>query len=412
LVACSAGAQETRPITPSSIPDTPPAYDACFSQPQDCKQDSTNQLLTQRESKQLLFTGPLSGAPAVSKRSGKLLPQLGSSLTSTPVRAPGAPGAIATPDTSARPFVDLEADLKIQTSDPIAAAARARALTANAGGQVLHEKFIDSEWENGNTLSIRVPAERAHFLIDELKKLGAVVSFETKSADLSRRFVDASSVLRSLQAARERYEALLRAATEVSEMTALERELERVRTAIDRVETDVAWMRDRVERSVVYLSIAKPAEERVTRDTKLYPGLRLPFAFDAPARGPGASYFGGGLSILVVRPFNVDLDLLTSTDPDERSGVDLLTTTVGVELYSNLLGAGRRKLLNPYFGFRAGYANLDGDDAVALGGSLGLELVKSDFFFVDLQTRVYALVAADRGTHVLFQPALAFNFAY
>jgi hypothetical protein len=412
LVACSAGAQQRSIPTPDNIPDVPPAYDICVSDPQHCKQDSTIQLLSQRGSKQLLLGGPIHAASAVSKRTGGLVPQLGTSLSSPRVRAPGSPSAIATPDSRERPFVDLEASLTIQTPDPVAAAARARALTANVGGQVLHEKFVDSEWENGNTLSIRVPAERAYLLLGELKKLGVVAAFETKSADLGRRWVDATSILRSLEAARVRYEALLRAATAVAEMTALERELERVRTAIDRVETDLAWMRDRVERSVVYLRIAKPTEERVKRDAKLYPGLRLPLAFDAPAGGAGRSYFGGGLSVLVRRPFNFDLDLMTNTDASERSGVDLVTASVGVELYSNLLGAGRRKLLNPYLGFRAGYANFDGDDAVAMGGSLGLELVKTDFFFVDLQTRLYAVVATDQGTHVLFQPAAAFNFAY
>lgn len=415
LVACSAGAQQRGLPAATPVPDIPPAYDACVSDPADCKKEPAIELMSQRDSKvgrpNILLTGPLFAAPVASKRSGRLLPQIGGTAPRPP-SAPTAAGEIATPGTSERPFVDLEANLAIDAPDPAATAARARALTVSAGGQVLHEKLLDSEWESGNTLSIRVPAERAHFLLDEFKKLGTVREFETKSADLSRRFVDASSVLRSLEAARLRYEALLRVATDVSEMTALEKELERVRTAIDRVETDLEWMRDRVERSVVYLRIAKPQEERIKREAKLYPGLRLPFAFDAPARGAGGNYVGGGLSVLVVRPFNVDLDLMTNLDGDRRNGVDLLTSTVGVELYSNLLGAGRRKLLNPYFGFRAGYANLSGDDAVALGGSLGLELVKTEYFFVDAQTRLYALVATDQGTHVLFQPAIAINFAY
>jgi hypothetical protein len=91
---------------------------------------------------------------------------------------------------------------------------------------------------------------------------------------------------------------------------------------------------------------------------------------------------------------------MTNTNADERSGVDLLTTTLGVELHSNLLGAGRRKLFNPYFGFRAGYANLDGDDAFAIGGSLGLELFKTDFFFVEVQTRLAARARPTLGSSI------------
>jgi len=103
---------------------------------------------------------------------------------------------------------------------------------------------------------------------------------------------------------------------------------------------------------------------------------------------------------------------LTHTHVAERDGVDLLLASAGVELYSNLLGAGRRRLLNPYLGFRFGYANLSSDDALLFGGSLGLEIVKSRFAILDLQTRVYALVGTEQGTHVLFEPALALNLAY
>ncbi len=195
-------------------------------------------------------------------------------------------------------------------------------------------------------------------------------------------------------------------------MTAIERELERVRTAIDRVKTDLAWMRDRVARSTVYLQLTRTAADVVSDEAKLYPGLRLPFAVALRSDGTSSRYLGGGLSMFIVRPFNFDLDITTDLDGTERDGLDLLLATVGVELYSNLLGAGHRRFLNPYFGFRAGYANLFGDDAVALGGSLGLELFRSELMFVEVQTRAYALAGTARGTQALVEPAIALHLAY
>lgn len=61
---------------------------------------------------------------------------------------------------------------------------------------------------------------------------------------------------------------------------------------------------------------------------------------------------------------------------------------------------------------RAGYANLFGDDAVSAGGSLGLELVRTDFAFLALDARASALLGTDSGTQLLFQPAATFHVAY
>jgi hypothetical protein len=195
-------------------------------------------------------------------------------------------------------------------------------------------------------------------------------------------------------------------------MTEIEKELERVRLSIDRVNTDLEWMKDRVARSTVYVQLALPRDERAEKTAQLYPGLRLPYLIDLEPGGGKSGYFGGGFSALVARPFNLDLDLLTHTDASRRDGVDLLLASVGVELYSNLLGAGKRRYLNPYLGFRAGYANLSSDDALLLGGSLGVELLKTSLLLCEVQARAYAFVGGERGTHALLQPALALNFAY
>jgi hypothetical protein len=68
--------------------------------------------------------------------------------------------------------------------------------------------------------------------------------------------------------------------------------------------------------------------------------------------------------------------------------------------------------LNPYLGFRAGYARMLGDGALAIGGALGLELWKTESVIIDLQLRAYALIQVADSTHAALQPALGANFAY
>jgi hypothetical protein len=246
----------------------------------------------------------------------------------------------------------------------------------------------------------------------ELKSLGKVRSFRTQASELNRKIADAALAARSVATAIERFRALLARAENASEMVTIEKEIVRLENALAQIELDLALTRDHVARSRVYVRLAVPREERIQQDAKLQVGLRLPYLLDLEPGDSSSGYLGAGLSFLIVRPFNLDLDLLTHTSDERREGVDLLTATVGSELYSNLLGAGKRRFFNPYFGFRAGYANLNGDDALLLGGSVGLELIHSSALMLELDARTYAVIAAADGTHVFVQPALAFHAAY
>lgn len=300
----------------------------------------------------------------------------------------------------------------LEVADSRGAGRAVRALTLQAGGDVVNETIEDSTSSVGVALSLRVPSERAEWLVAQISRLGTLRSSKLQANDVSRKVADAETVLANLQAALTRYQALFERAQSAQEMTGIEKELERVRLSMERVKTDLEWMKDRVIRSTVYVQLSVPQAERLEQSAQLHPGFRAPYLLDLEPGGASSGYFGGGLSALIARTFNLDLDLLTRTDAAERDGVDLLLASAGVELYSNRLGGGRRRLLNPYLGFRVGYANLSSDDALLLGGSLGLEIMRTSVVVLDLQARAYALVGAERGTHVLLQPALALNFAY
>jgi hypothetical protein len=410
----------THPTAPAVQPisSLPARYGSCAADPGGCNQGihQLSQQESRRHGQTILLTGPLSGAPAVSKRSGALR-QLSKGIDRVmSATAPAVPGPPmpqpTTPPQAGKELIDLEATLVLETRDVDAAATRARALTRAAGGEIVTDTFEDNRDQSGYALSLRVPSERALFLIASLTGLGKVRSQKVQATDLSRRMTDADTVLRNLELTLARYQELTKKAENVAELTTLEGELDRVRTAIDRVKTDLAWMRDRVSRSTVYLQLARPVEERISEEAKLYPGLRLPFALALDPDGGSSRFLGGGVSVLVTRTFNLDLDVMTNLDASSRNGLDLLTASVGVELYSNLLGAGRRRFLNPYFGFRAGYANRFGDDAASAGGSLGLELVRTDLAFLALDARAFALLGTDTGTQLLFQPAAVLHVAY
>jgi len=83
-----------------------------------------------------------------------------------------------------------------------------------------------------------------------------------------------------------------------------------------------------------------------------------------------------------------------------------------VDLYSDLLGGGRRRFFNPYIGFRAGYAQSGGSGDLAVGGLIAADLWKSKNALLELGVRALALIGNDRGAHLMIGPHLAFDFAF
>jgi hypothetical protein len=63
-------------------------------------------------------------------------------------------------------------------------------------------------------------------------------------------------------------------------------------------------------------------------------------------------------------------------------------------MYSDHLGAGGRRWLNPYIGFRLGYGYLDYHSFV-LQAEAGVELFKHDFLLIDASVRATGFLGSD-----------------
>ncbi len=111
------------------------------------------------------------------------------------------------------------------------------------------------------------------------------------------------------------------------------------------------------------------------------------------------------------RAISLDLDVFKRPGSDQR-GPDAVLASIGGEIYSDLLGGGERRYLNPYLGWRAGYARLDSDNQALIGATLGLELYKNRWFGLDAEARNYLAFGGARGAHYLLSPALAARVAF
>lgn len=375
------------------------------------------------DGQEILLTGSLAGAPAAREAksmdlSGEIyaVQQVmgGGSSSPPPPPPPVAPSAIpiAKPNETPREMIDVEARVELEVENVDKAVSKIRALVTGAGGQIVNEVIEDKPGTAGAALSLRVPSAKVDETLALLAGTGKLLSRKVESKDVGREYHDAGILLQNLQATLKRYEELLAKAQGTPQVLEIERELGRVRTQLDRVKGDMQWMRDRAARATIYvtLSAPNPDEPLVEPTAALYPGLRATSVVDFSGANGADTYLGGGVSVRFSRNFSLDADWLTSTE--QRDGVELFIATAGVEIYSELLGGGKRKFLNPYLGFRAGYARLRGDGAFAPAGVLGLELWKTDVVTLELDARGFGFIQIEESTHAALQTTLGFNVAY
>ncbi len=315
-------------------------------------------------------------------------------------------------------MIDIEARFALQCDAVNECAAKFRKLVDDVGGKTTSDES-DTAKRTEVTLEVRIPADRFEGFEGGLARIGPLAARDIKRRDVSKEYHDSELLLHERQISLARYEDLLKEAKTVPETIQVEQQLDRLRTEIDRIKGDLAWLKDRVASATVRVRIYPSAtsEDAVfAPSATLYPTLRASMLFDLRSETARYGYVGGGFSVQFhpfARALTFDVDIAHTAMTDRPPGSDwAYLFLTGVDLYSDLLGGGRRKFLNPYLGFRAGYAITNGLGDFAFGGVVGVDLIKTKVFLLDLNARVLGLVGNDEGPHVAIQPNLNFAFAF
>ncbi len=312
-------------------------------------------------------------------------------------------------------MVDIEARLSIEVEDVRRAAAALRKLAERSGAQISSEDVSSEEGTSRAEITLRVPAEAARDVLTNIEALGVARSRHVNAKDIGKEFYDATIRLQNLEAVRKRYEEILAQAATIEEILRIEDELSRVRREIEQLKGVIRWMGDRAARATVYVSLftegTAPAPI-LKPQAKLYPGLRGSYLHDFRGERGNQGYLGAGLVIGAVPTIAFELQAFRAIGSDD-GGVDGLFASIGSRFYSEFLGDGNRHYLNPYLGVRGGYARLLGQDEILLGGQLGLELLKREWYVLDVELRSYVLFGSEAaGGHLGMEPTLGASVAF
>jgi uncharacterized protein DUF4349 len=323
--------------------------------------------------------------------------------------------------------VEIEAQFAVEVDDVSASADKVRELSASFEGTISKDERHSPARPSPGVASraellVRVPSERFEAFSGALGKIGTIRSRNVRASDVSLEEKDLGILLDNLTAALTRYRELLHKATSPADILAIERELERVASAVDRVKGRLEWLRDRIARATVAIALQSPQPDHdVEEDRQAYfsPGARGIFHFDGGENGSDA-YVGAGLSFRFPqappapwRGLVLDVDIFKAccgSTPDR--GDTAFSATTGLDLYSAALGGGRRRWLNPYLGLRVGYAETRKKGDFAAAGVLGLEVLKTKVLLIDLQMRLIAMLGNPDGPHGALQPSLGLGLQF
>jgi Domain of unknown function (DUF4349) len=324
----------------------------------------------------------------------------GAAPAPTPAAAPQAPPQLGNggDDLSAEAQAVLakeqrviEGWLEIKVERVAETAAAIRAQVESSGGLVMDEQIGGDATSRYGRVQVKILPGTVDTFLAWIEKQGDLHGKRIQSTDVSRQLFDQVIALENLQRTLDRLRALLdRQGLSMQEILAIEQEMTRLRGEIERIKGEKRFLEHKVALATLTIEI-RQREDVVflgeDAEPKLYPGPRLSMLYLLDAGGATKMRLGGGAAVHLYSRVNLELDVFT--DPDD-TGKNAVLATMGGDIYSDFLGRGRRRFLNPYLGLRAGFGYLD-RPTFTFGAGAGVELYKHEYLMVDLNVRAMGL---------------------
>jgi hypothetical protein len=192
-------------------------------------------------------------------------------------------------------YLARRAQLSLKVKNIAQAAAAVRSASAAAGGLVIAENIggssgptpVEGSRMTANTygeITVSVPADRLDSFLDDVSRLGTVISRQSSSEDVKQQYIDTDARLKTMRASVDRVRALMARATDIGQVVALESELARREADLEALESQMAALKDSIARSPVQVSLTTDPSVVKTDETGFLAGLKRGWtAFTASA---------------------------------------------------------------------------------------------------------------------------------
>ncbi|MGK5557405.1 DUF4349 domain-containing protein [Actinomadura kijaniata] len=169
----------------------------------------------------------------------------------------GGGAATGRPAASPERSIIHRAQLRVRAPDVDAAAARAKQLTAAAGGYVADERT--STRPASATLTLKIPADRYPATLDQLAaRLGTRLSLSRQSEDVTGEVADVDSRVRSARSTLDSFRRLLGRAGSIDEVIRVEKEIAERQADLEALQARQKALRQGTGHATVTVEIGTP----------------------------------------------------------------------------------------------------------------------------------------------------------
>jgi hypothetical protein len=192
----------------------------------------------------------------------------------------------------------FNASLSLDVIDAEKAFSDCEILVAKYGGFVAESSLQKSDTKVVAAATLRVPADKATQLMNDLAGLGTVTSRSSGSEDVTSQYIDIQARLKVLRAEEEQLVGVLKKATNIEDMLAVQEQLRTVRTQIEQYEGQQRYMDNATSLATVTAQLTQTTETFVAPR-----GFGSAFVQSLARFGHGLAafwtWFGGSVVFLV-----------------------------------------------------------------------------------------------------------------
>ena len=149
-------------------------------------------------------------------------------------------------------------DVEVRKSQFGPAFARLTSIATNLGGFVSSSKTFESSDVPNGTVTLRVPSDKFDELVRQVRGMGKVRAVSSSGEDVTAKFTDLRARLRSLEAQRDQYLALLSKANSIADTLAVRDRLNQVQTEVEQLQGQLKLLDDQASFATLTVNVAEP----------------------------------------------------------------------------------------------------------------------------------------------------------
>jgi hypothetical protein len=146
----------------------------------------------------------------------------------------------------------------LEVSDVTGTAGSIHALAVAQGGYLSSSTIQASGSRHTGTVVIRVPQARFETTLAGVKSAGTVMSVSTQGEDVTEEYIDLEAQKKSYEVQLAQYYVLMKKATKISDIIAVQQQIDRIQTELNRLEGRLKYLDSKIDLSTITITIREP----------------------------------------------------------------------------------------------------------------------------------------------------------